>query len=222
MTLTGLAEMSGEPENFYVVSHPLAGCLVLFTWQQGFQEEQNKASSQLVTHLLLFYQRKQVENKSGGQALLQGLEKQSPSYEDLRSHVAYCAENLWSFLQTSTMCEVLRVRGLLGAHGNASNPFISDGMRESKPGFLQEMMSKLKPQEHVAVSQLNGGLGKIMGFPPSGKTKCKGLEVKSTFVISHHSLQQQNGVGDRDQNTNTIVVRAKKIGFVLRTIESYR
>ena len=39
-------------------------------------------------------------------------------------------------------------------------------------------MLQLKPKGPVGVSQLNGGLGEMMDFPPTGNNKRKGLEVK--------------------------------------------
>lgn len=39
-------------------------------------------------------------------------------------------------------------------------------------------MSKLKLKGSIGISQLTGGLGQVVCFPPTGKGCCKGLEVK--------------------------------------------
>lgn len=53
MTLAKKAGNSGEAVNLYVVSCLLAGDLGLFTWCQGSQEQHQRASFLLASHLLL-------------------------------------------------------------------------------------------------------------------------------------------------------------------------
>lgn len=49
-----------------------------------------------------------------------------------------------------------------------------------------------------------------------------GSKSEYTFVSSNHSLWQESRVGERGQNTNNLVVHAKKMGFILRAVDSHR
>lgn len=135
----------------------------------------------------------------------------------MQSHTAYQADNRWPFANYNVLS--VNCKGVL----SAPNPLFLTG-RESKQASCRKlMMSKLKPQRPIGVTQLNGGLRKMVGFFSTGNTKCKGLEMKSTFFeISNHSLLQENKVGVMGQNTHTLVVHAKRMSFVLIAIESYR
>lgn len=77
------------------------------------------------------------------------------------------------------------------------------GREGIKLGFIQEVMSKLKAQGPVGVSQLKvlgGGYG-----PPTHQEhqmQRPGNESKNIFVPSNHSLQQDSRVGERGKDTN--------------------
>lgn len=84
-------------------------------------------------------------------------------------------------------------------------------------------MSKLNHPGPVGFSQLKG-LGKVMDFPHTGNSKWKGPKVTvCTFVWLQlmpysRKVEQVRGV----RITNTVAVRAKKMGFVLSAAESRR
>lgn len=77
------------------------------------------------------------------------------------------------------------------------------GREGVKLGFIQEVMSKLKAQGPVGVSQLKaGGYG-----PPTHqehRMQRPGNESENIFVPSNHSLQRESRVGERGKDTNII------------------
>lgn len=83
----------------------------------------------------------------------------------------------------------VNTKKLAGSTQKCAGPFLSDGERKPDEASEGRMMSKLKGRGPVGISQLSRGLGQVLGFPPTGKSKCKDLKTEvSNFFFNFQSL----------------------------------
>lgn len=130
MTLTGLEEMSGEPETSLCGLWSFNRLPGLVYMVAGFQGKQKRARSLLVTYLLLSHQPKQVTWASPDSRT----EKNSLHLMKTCKATLHTMERICGHFANYNVLSV-HCKGVVGSTQTRSQPIISDGER-FKTGFL--------------------------------------------------------------------------------------